>query len=115
MRTLAATLSFLLVTAAAHAHADLAKAIPAAGTTITSAPQEVLLSFTDRLEAIFSSLKVTDAKDIEVSEGKPEISGNTMRVGLKPLSAGTYKVNWRVMSVDTHKAAGSFTFRVELH
>jgi len=35
-----------------------------------------------------------------------------LRVALKPLPAGTYKVIWRVLSVDTHRTNGSFTFRV---
>ena len=34
------------------------------------------------------------------------------RVGLKPLAAGTYRVHWHVLSVDTHTTQGSFTFRV---
>jgi methionine-rich copper-binding protein CopC len=40
------------------------------------------------------------------------ISGNTMRVGLKSLPAGTYHVRWRALTVDTHKTEGSFTFSV---
>ncbi|MSP32816.1 MAG: hypothetical protein EXR03_08360 [Pseudolabrys sp.] len=27
-------------------------------------------------------------------------------------AAGTYKVIWRVLSVDTHRSQGNFTFRV---
>jgi len=37
---------------------------------------------------------------------------STMRVGLKPLSPGTYRVRWKVLSVDTHTTEGSFTFNV---
>jgi methionine-rich copper-binding protein CopC len=35
-----------------------------------------------------------------------------LHVALKPLSPGTYKVIWRVLSVDTHRTQGDFTFRV---
>jgi copper resistance protein C len=35
-----------------------------------------------------------------------------LHVSLPPLSAGTYKVAWRVVSVDTHVTSGNFTFRV---
>ncbi len=35
-----------------------------------------------------------------------------LRVPLKALSPGTYKVIWRVLSVDTHRTQGDFTFRV---
>jgi methionine-rich copper-binding protein CopC len=35
-----------------------------------------------------------------------------LHVGLKPLPPGTYRVHWRVLSVDTHTTEGSFTFQV---
>jgi methionine-rich copper-binding protein CopC len=115
MRVLAVVLSllFLIVgVAAAQAHAALAHASPTAGASMSAAPHEVTLTFTERLEAAFSKLSVTDASGAEVSDGKVQVSGNTMHVNLKPLSAGTYKVNWRAVSVDTHALEGSFTFRV---
>jgi copper resistance protein C len=56
---------------------------------------------------------VTDASGAEVTEGKVQVNSNAMRVELKPLSAGVFKVNWRAISVDTHKTEGSFTFRVD--
>ena len=31
-------------------------------------------------------------------------------IGLKELSPGAYKVNWRALSVDTHKTEGDFSF-----
>ena len=31
---------------------------------------------------------------------------------LKTLSAGSYRVHWRAVSVDTHRSEGSFTFSV---
>ena len=34
------------------------------------------------------------------------------RVSLKPGGTGTYHVNWRVLSVDTHTTNGNFTFEV---
>jgi methionine-rich copper-binding protein CopC len=75
-------------------------------------PQEVALSFTQKLEPAFSSVQVTDAKGARVDQGKAQISGSTMRGGLKSLSPGTYKVRWRALSVDTHTTEGSFSFHV---
>jgi methionine-rich copper-binding protein CopC len=77
------------------------------------APHEVILTFTERLEAAFSSLMVTDTNGTEVSQGKPQVNDNTMRISLRPLNAGIYKVNWRAVSTDTHKIEGSFTFNVD--
>jgi methionine-rich copper-binding protein CopC len=97
---------------AAHAHAFLDHASPLVGSTVASAPREVSLTFTQNLEAAFSSVQVTDAKGARVDQGKAQVSGNTMRVGLKSVSQGTYRVRWQALSVDTHKTEGSFTFRV---
>jgi len=97
---------------AAQAHAFLDHASPLVGSTVASAPREVSLTFTQNLEASFSSVQVTDASGARVDQGKAQISGNTMRVGLKSLAAGTYRVRWQALSVDTHKTEGSFTFSV---
>ena len=98
--------------AAAHAYAFLDHASPLVGSTVGSAPREVVLTYTQNLEAGFSSVEVTDANGARVDQGKPQISGNTMRVGLKSLPPGTYRVRWHALSVDTHKTEGSFSFRV---
>jgi methionine-rich copper-binding protein CopC len=55
---------------------------------------------------------VTDAKGAGVDQGEAQISGSTMRVGLKSLSPGKYEVRWRALSVDTHTTEGSFSFHV---
>jgi methionine-rich copper-binding protein CopC len=57
-------------------------------------------------------LQVTDASGARVDTGKPQVSGSTMRVGLKSLPPGTYKVHWRALSVDTHTTEGNFSFHV---
>jgi methionine-rich copper-binding protein CopC len=55
---------------------------------------------------------VRDANGTRVDQGKAKVSGSVMHLGLKPLSPGTYKVQWRALSVDTHTTEGSFSFRV---
>jgi methionine-rich copper-binding protein CopC len=105
-------LAALFGNAAAHAHAFLDHASPLVGSTVASAPREVALTFTQNLESAFSSVQVTDGNGARVDQGKAQISGNSMRVGLKSLSPGTYRVRWQALSVDTHKTEGSFTFTV---
>jgi len=97
---------------AARAHAFLDHASPLVGSTIGAAPHEVSLSFTQSLEPAFSTVTVTDASGAEVSQGKAQVSGNTMRIGLKALGPGSYKVRWHALSVDTHTTEGSFAFHV---
>ena len=100
-----------LASPAALAHAALHHASPEAGSTVSN-PHEVTLTFTDNLEAAFSSAEVTDSNGARVDEGKSQVSGGTMRIGLKTLSPGSYRVHWRAVSVDTHKSEGSFMFSV---
>jgi len=101
-----------LSNAAAHAHAFLDHASPLVGSTVASAPREVSLTFTQNLEATFSSVQVTGPNGARIDAGKPQISGNTMHVGLKAAGPGIYHVRWHALSVDTHKTEGSFTFSV---
>ncbi len=98
---------------AAYAHAFLDHAEPRVGSTVPAAPRELVLSYTQNLEPAFSSVEVTDANGARVDLGKPKISAGTMRVGLKQLAPGSYKVRWKVLSVDTHTTEGSFTFHVK--
>jgi methionine-rich copper-binding protein CopC len=101
-----------LATTAARAHAFLDHASPLVGSTVQTAPSEVVLTFTQNLEASFSTVTVTDPSGASVAQGKPQISGNTMRVGLKASAPGTYKVHWHALSVDTHTTEGTFSFTV---
>ena len=115
MRTFVALISALTISLAAssaQAHAFLDHATPLVGSTVSTAPHELSLSFTQDLEPSFSTVEVTGPKGARVDTGKPEISGNTMRVGLKAAGPGAYHVHWRALSVDTHTTQGSFTFHV---
>jgi methionine-rich copper-binding protein CopC len=102
----------VLASTVAEAHAFLDHAEPRVGSTVPTAPRELALFFAQNLEPAFSSVEVSDANGKRVDLGKPSISASVMRVGLKPLPPGTYRVRWQVLSVDTHTTEGSFTFRV---
>jgi copper resistance protein C len=100
---------------AARAHAFLERASPAVGSTVHAAPAEITLRFTERIEASFSTAQVTgpsgervDAGDATVDERDP----TSLHVPLKTLTAGTYRVVWRVVSVDSHVTDGDFKFTV---
>jgi methionine-rich copper-binding protein CopC len=106
---------FALLPLAASAHAHLDHANPAAGSTVAQPPNEVSLWFTEALEAKFSTIEVSDAQGRPVQAGPATLArDNTaqLRVPLKPLKPGIYTVIWRVLSVDTHRTQGDFTFRV---
>jgi copper resistance protein C len=87
-------------------------ASPESGSTVSEPPHEVTLTFTDTLEAAFSSANITDSNGVRVDEGRSLVNGNVIRIALKTLSPGSYRVHWRAISVDTHRSEGSFTFNV---
>ena len=114
MRFIIVIAALLLAPGAALAHAHLDHASPKVGSTVGSAPKEVVLSFTEAVEPKFSSIEVRDAKGNAVQIGKASLAGDrsSLRVSLKSLPAGTYKVIWKVLSVDTHRTQGDFSFTV---
>jgi methionine-rich copper-binding protein CopC len=97
---------------AASAHAMLDHAEPRVGNKVATAPHEVTLWFTQKLEPAFSTVTVTDSAGQRVDTGKPRVSGNQISVSLRPGASGTYHVTWHVLSVDTHTTDGNFTFQV---
>jgi methionine-rich copper-binding protein CopC len=105
-------LMLLLATGEASAHAMLDHAEPRVGNKVATAPREVTLWFTQKLEPAFSTITVTDSAGKRVDTGKTRVSGSQMSVSVRPQGSGTYHVVWRVLSVDTHRTDGSFTFQV---
>jgi copper resistance protein C len=113
IRTFLMGLALLGLTAvAAQAHAFLDHASPPVGSTVAKAPRQLVLWFTEKLEPAFSTAEVRNAQGNPVQSGKARASGNELRVPLKTLPPGTYKVIWRVLSVDTHRTQGNFSFRI---
>ncbi|HTF34249.1 MAG TPA: copper resistance protein CopC [Myxococcota bacterium] len=99
----------------AAAHAFLDHAEPRVGSTVRTPPTELRLSFTQELEPAFSTVEVKDESGVQVDRGDVKVDADDatlLRVSLNPLPPGTYKVIWRVVSVDTHPTEGDFTFQV---
>ncbi len=114
MRQIIVAIAVALCPLAAHAHTALDRATPAVGSTVATAPNEVVLVFTDKLEPAFSTIEVRNAEGAAMQTGKATLDARRtqLRVPLKPLAPGPYKVIWRVLSVDTHRTQGDFIFRV---
>jgi methionine-rich copper-binding protein CopC len=100
---------------AAFAHAELRRSIPAIGTTVPTAPTEVLVNFSEPLESPFSSIVVRDVTGNRVDKADAHVDPDdrtTMHVSLKPLAPGNYTVLWHAVTTDTHRTEGSYAFRV---
>ena len=107
-----ATLAACPVPAGAHAFLDHAD--PRVGSTVSSPPAALALTFTEPIEAAFSRVELTDAagKRIEIGPLQHPTPA-TITVSLPGLGPGSYKVIWAVVSVDTHPTEGHFEFVVK--
>jgi methionine-rich copper-binding protein CopC len=108
-------LILLVASAQLEAHAFLQRAEPSVGSTVQTSPNEVRIRFTENIEPAFSSIQVFDGSGKEVDKRdvhRDRSDHALLHVSLPRLGAGTYKVVWRVVSVDTHVTNGNFTFRV---
>ena len=117
-RTLRAALglaTLLTFASETFAHAFLDHAAPAVGSTVRTAPAAISAWFTQELEPAFSTIKVLDANGnvVAASDKAVDPADRTLlRVPVPALPPGTYRVVWRVLSVDSHVTEGDFTFVV---
>jgi methionine-rich copper-binding protein CopC len=117
MKRIILTLGVIVLAGSARleAHAFLKRAEPAVGSTAQTSPNGVRIWFTENIEPAFSTIQVFDASGKEVDKRDVHLDRSNhalLHVSLPPLGAGTYKVVWRVVSVDTHVTNGNFTFRI---
>jgi methionine-rich copper-binding protein CopC len=113
--TVVALAVLLLGAGVAWSHAFLDRAEPRVGSTVKSSPSQVRAWFTQELEPAFSTLEVVNQSGERVDRGPAQVDAASralLQVPLKPLGPGTYRVKWRVLSVDTHVTEGDFTFTV---
>jgi len=100
----------------AAGHAVLQRAEPRVESTLKRAPEEVRLYFNERLEPGYSSVRVLNHQDVQVDRQDSRVDRSNpalLRATLPPLPPGTYKVIWRVLSIDADVTEGGFTFRIE--
>jgi len=105
----------LLSAAPAYAHAMLERTEPPVGSEVTASPMQLVLTFTEGVEPLFTTVQVRGPTGADLAVGKPHTepgNGRKLIVQLPVLGRGKYTVNWHATSVDTHKTEGSFQFTV---
>lgn len=110
--TWAAALLSALLSAEVSAHAVLVKAVPGQDAVLDQSPPTVSVWFNEALEAAFSSLAVQDSRGQVVAQGAlASLPDNGLSLTLQaPLAAGSYRLHYRVLSVDGHIVEGSSPF-----
>ncbi|EIF32148.1 uncharacterized protein, copper resistance protein CopC-like protein [Burkholderia sp. Ch1-1] len=113
---LATAAAIAFVPVAAFAHGKLESAVPAAGSTLETAPDSLRLTFNEDLESTFSTVKVSDSTGAVITREKAKVDTSNPRlltIALPKLAPGAYSVQWAVMTHDAHKTKGTYTFQVK--
>lgn len=118
---LALAVPAMLVAAPALAHPRLVAATPAAD-AVVPATNRVQLTFSEPLVAAFSGamIQMTDMPGMKMNapmkmplQTGVGPDGKTLVVTLaRPLPRGTYRLDWHVVSGDTHRVAGTYNFKI---
>jgi len=106
----------------AFAHPKLITATPAPNSA-TAPTARLQLAFSERLVAQFSGadvvmtempgMKMRAPMKMAVKASLAE-DGKTLVLTLqKPLAKGNYRIDWRVVSTDTHRVQGNYSFKVQ--
>lgn len=99
----------------AAAHAELVETEPAAGARLETAPEQVLLRYSEAVSPPDDAIEVFDSHGDQVetsSPSHPDGAAELVAVDLPELDDGAYVVTWRVASEDSHPIRGAYTFRV---
>jgi len=111
---LVAALAVLLGALPAAAHDYLVSSDPADGSTVTTAPTEVTLTFD---AAVLSTgngatvLAVTGPGGKHYETGCPVVKNDDLSAAVRLGPAGTYTATWRIVSSDGHPVSDSIRFR----
>jgi methionine-rich copper-binding protein CopC len=111
-----AVLAGLLLAGPAFAHPKLDSAIPGDNASVSASPKELKLNFSEGIIAKFSSVELKDDGGRSVTTGSTVVDPKDPKQLVVPVTAalapGRYKVSWHVVSEDTHKVDGDYSFQV---
>jgi copper resistance protein C len=114
IRLATVTLALACGAVAAYAHAFLDHASPLVGSPVSGSPSEVRLWFTQQLEPRFSAAQLRGPGGKVLGSGSVDAAdGKQLVIPVHGLAPGKYTVSWKVLSVDTHRTEGTFSFEVK--
>lgn len=105
-------LALALTAPVAFAHASLVRSVPADGTVVDAAPDELVLQFDEPVEPLRASLR--DATGAAVDLASAPVEGDTVRYAWPDAARrdGTYLFSYRVASADAHPVSGTIILSI---
>ncbi len=94
----------------AFAHAALVSSIPADGTTVATAPRQVVLTFNEPISPLVLKLVRPDGSVEPLDKVAP--GDASLAIEMPAMGEGTHILSWRIVSADGHPVGGSLLFSV---
>jgi len=111
----AAAIVALAAPGAALAHASLTQQSPSLRQRLAVAPNTVVLTFDQPVDAVRNSIVVLDARGLDLARGVHAVTAKRELVASLPtLPRGAYTIRWRALSSDGHVVSGINTFGVRV-
>lgn len=97
----------------ASAHAELASSNPADGSSVQVMPGAVSLTLSEPVKAP-AFIQVTGADGVRYNSFDVTVRDDTVTSAInRPAPAGTYTMEYRIVSADDHTVSGTITFDVQ--
>lgn len=93
------------------AHSALISSTPVDGAELEVSPDQISMEFNQRIRLTKVSL-IGDGGEIEVDVSGSADFLTTVEMAVAELRPGTYRVEWRGLSVDGHIQSGDFGFSI---
>jgi methionine-rich copper-binding protein CopC len=106
----------LLASVPALAHAVVKQSLPAKGAVLDAAPKEIVITFNEKVEKLFSTATLTSAAGVTVPTDKAKVDPANpamLRLPVPALASGTYVVHWTAVGHDGHRLGGDIGFSVK--
>lgn len=109
-------LTLVITTAGeAWAHSKLRSSVPANNSTVAGTFGEARLDFLEPVEAAMSYFTLIGADEAKLlrADGADACDAKTCKFAVAPLKAGTYRIDYHVLSPDGHVVEGKIRFTVK--
>lgn len=100
---------------AAMAHAAIKQSVPAQGARLAVAPKEVVITFNEKVEKMFTSATLKTAAGATVATARATLDPADpaiLRLPLPALQPGAYVVKWTAVGHDGHRRTGDLGFTI---
>lgn len=105
-------ITVLMLPAQVWGHAYLEQSIPQTDSQLERSPVEIRAKFSEQIDTTASSLSLTDETGNAIEGVQTSEDGIWLILEHPPLDQGIYRVDWRILSMDSHVTTGQFEFEV---